>query len=223
MKILDLITICLLLIPGFSMGQSDFEKKAPGLTCDCINKAPDKRPVTEKIFLDCLQKVFASDSAEISAELLKTYGDMSDEHAHEFGERLSYDIMVDMVKTCDIFFLYMDSFRRSQFEITNRDSLNNVVTELEKTPETMRNIRFHKTLITDYLFLKQYDKALLEIDKVKSLTPDDPALIIYKAHIKYFQGKYDEAISLYQQAVDISGSGPIRVLIEVVRREQAMH
>lgn len=52
-----------------------------------------------------------------------------------------------------------------------------------------------------YLQLEEYEKALIDADKIIEITPNIPDGYIRKAHVYHSQGKYEEAIKAYNQGL----------------------
>lgn len=177
--------------------------------------------ITEAQFEDCLQKSFLQDTAEVVREVVKAYGDSSDEHAEEFGRETTTKVMFNMISTCKAFFVYMDSLRYADFASANRDSLKTVISKGEKLPAAEKTAEVHASLAYAYFLMKDFDKAIPELDSLLASSPDNSGLLFTKGFIREMQGKYDEAMTLYQRSADISGQETMGIFVEIAKRKKA--
>lgn len=73
-----------------------------------------------------------------------------------------------------------------------------IQTILERFPRFAEIDRAYKLMVFSMIELRDYDNALSELEKRLYISPYDPVLLSFKAHIYEKKGNYSEAISLHR-------------------------
>jgi hypothetical protein len=153
------------------------------------------------------------------AEVLKKYGDTSDESGHKFGLELTFESSVYMIKTCDLFYHFMDTVRFSGAFNGNKENVVLRIDSLNRLNPDKRDSNFFLIRGIYFFRIRDFNSALVDIDS--AIGQGNYQAANFKAFTLELMGNYDQAADLYKSIAELTGERQFLMYEAIVRRKKA--
>jgi tetratricopeptide (TPR) repeat protein len=189
-----LIFIASLFAVSVSFGQDSLEKKVSSDVCNCIDHS---NTLTEKEFLNCFQAGITKNSDLFIKECIALYNDTTYETGYKFGQELFGRISVSMIYSCKSYYHLMDTLRYTELRGLNKDSIKNVILDMNKSDPQAWNSAFFTERGVMYFQISELENALSDFNNAIRLDQNAIQSMYFKAWVLEIKGNYDEAFLLY--------------------------
>ena len=174
-------------------------------TCACITT---KSGISFSLadYRNCLTQTLNRNSKLILAELKKTYPDSlsSYKKGYEYGQAVGSRLDTDLVYTCDAYFKIADTLRAASYRVNNKDSLRQLLVDLNN-PGITRDVMFYqRRALTNFLLGLQDDADRDALEVFKQNPSSIAALFIHASYLEA-NSKFAEAASLYYRLDKLTG------------------
>lgn len=208
-----LITLSILVFSLIANAQ-DFKNEFRKDLCDCFSNSGDDET--------SIDECFELNTTKYDAEFEKMIDPDSELSAYEqgiaIGQDLFYDSQEYLVSNCDAYYTFFNSLREESFiemkEAFDQTILTNLTVKISEEP-TAELLWSRGNL---YFALEQFDRALADFETAITFDPGFAQANFSKAWIFERQGKYTEAIALYEEAMEETGIREMSVFIALAKR-----
>jgi hypothetical protein len=174
-------------------------------TCACITSKSTK-PFGVEDYKNCLTQTLNRNSKMIFSELKKTYPDSLNNYkkGYEYGQAIGSRLDTDLVYTCDAYFKIADTLRAASYRVDNKDSLRQLLVDLNDPTVTRDVIFYQRRALTNFLLglLDDADRDALEVFKQN---PNSIAALFIHATYLETNNKFADAASLYYRLDQLTG------------------
>jgi tetratricopeptide (TPR) repeat protein len=182
--------------------------------CPC---ASITRSTTDSVFDKCLLGAFMEDSIAFINEVIRVYGDTTAETMTAFGLGAGKYLMYYMVDSCDWMYQYFDSVKTHGFDQNNPDTLLARLTQIRALPKQEWPPNYHIIEGVYYFMTNKFEMAVESWDKYLSANPYEPAIDFVKGVALEKQGKFDEAIIVYEDIYRLTDNFQYKIFVACAR------
>ena len=151
------------------------------------------------------------------------YGDTSSATGKKISNEIMELVIPNLIYDCNSYYASIVEERRKVFSnlfTKNRDSLVKEVNDLNSNT-SKRDLQFYKYRSHNYLCLKEFEKARIDLDSVKLLEKNSLYATYLNAEIAEYLEEYDEAIKFYDELeVRMKGGGYYKELAMMLKRKR---
>lgn len=186
--------------------------------CHCLDSTGD----AQTNFPDCFQYSLQKNYDHFIERLKQVYGGIP-ENADSLRDDMQWQISLDLIGSCDIFYKFLDSTMQSEQEkknLFNKDSLRKILMLTDTVSFNSRDTNYFGTRTTIYYDLGEYDKALSNVDSFLVRNANSMMMLFYKAKILDLQGRWAEAVSYYDKVAQISQNRAVKLYSVMARRKE---
>lgn len=198
--------------------QDSFDKIISSGTCDCITQL---KVFTEQDYFTCILKAIDNVDDSLLNEFKTDNNDSLFEKSSELGKKVYQRISVSMIFSCNAYYNLMDTLRYAGRYKLNIDSINTLITSLNKRDTTTRDERFYIERGLMYFQVFDMDNALIDFDKVIKSGKHSLEIIFFKALTLELMQKYDEALLLYTDLVKLTNETMFKICAAIVKRKRS--
>lgn len=199
--------------------QTNLDSAYRNEVCKCIDSTIILGPNND-IIADCFELAVYKFEKEFTEEVLRLYGDTTEENAARLGTELAGRAAINLIGECDAYFYLMDSIRYTEFRNLDEDSLKNQLSKLNSPDrKETEGILSQKALL--YFQLKSYDSTLVYSDAALNMNGNNTLCLFLKAWAKELKGDYDEAITLYNQVADMTKQQNYYIFSEIAKKKKS--
>ena len=185
--------------------------------CDCFS-AKTTGSVDDKLS-PCLQEIVDKKNKEWQESGLVNQDTLTNRTT-----KFSLAIMIDMVRTCDNYFVAVNDLYDKGYPVDTTELNRNAIGELSTKIKEEPNMDSVKSLLHKKVYrliqAREFDLALQSIDSINSLDNTDYGANLASAYIFNQQGLYDEALVEIDKAVELSGNGNLELYAEIAKRKK---
>ena len=207
--------LAFLIVPVLSFSQ-EFKEKFSQDVCQCFS---EKKDVEFNILEDCFMKNLNNYKSDIE-KLIDENSELSEHEQGEIlGEKIFYDMQVDLIRDCDSYYSFFNSLReksildmRQSYSESKLDSLNKELS-INKTTELLwerGNAYFSRN---ELLKAKKDYETCLEMD------PNHLQSIFFLGWVYEREKNYSKAIELYNQVFITTKTAEFNLIIEIAKRK----
>lgn len=136
----------------------------------------------------------------------------------------SLTVMLDMMRTCDNYFISLNELYDEGYPIDTTDLNRNAIRELSIRIRTESNTDSIISLLhrNSYRLIRsrQFDLALEALDSIKSLDNTDYNSSLASAYIFNQKGLHDKAVIEIERAIALSGNESLKLYAEIARQKK---
>lgn len=206
--------VLVFLLVSLAASAQDFKSQFREDLCNCFTNNAENE--------SNLDECFEINTAKYEAEFKKMIDPDSELSPYEQGIAIGQDLFYDsqdfLVSSCDAYYEFFNTLREDSFlemkEAFDQDILTNLTIEISEKPTA--DLLWSRGNL--YFALEAYDRALTDFDAAISMDPTYAQANFSKAWIFERQGKYSEAIALYEEAMEETGIREMSVFIALARR-----
>jgi len=187
-------TIAFVAIAATSFSQTKTSIYSEGI-CDCVNQQMG----LDKNYPGCFEKALKDHIVQFNQDLLEK-GDTSKEGKEKLRSEIATTVMIDLIRTCPIFYNYFDSIEEASFRIlNNKDPLKQLINGLDTVHESKRDEHYYKFKAILFFQSGDYDGALKMAEAILSKDSLNTDALFLKATVFDKKKRYAEAIELYEK------------------------
>lgn len=174
-------------------------------TCACIS-AKSNTNFTLADYRNCLTQTLNRNSKLILAELKKTYPDSLSNYkkGYEYGQAVGSRLDTDLVYTCDAYFKIADTLRAASYRVSNKDSLRQLLVDLNNPGMTRDVLFYQRRALTNFLLGLQDDADRDALEVFKQNPNSIAALFIHASYLEA-NNKFTDAAALYYRLDKLTG------------------
>jgi tetratricopeptide (TPR) repeat protein len=206
-----------ILTTSISFGQSILDKNVSIEVCNCISQSKN---LNEEDLFNCFQKAMEKNSDLILIECKTLYNDTSFQTGYKFGQELYGRISVSMIYSCKSYYNLMDTLRYSALQGLDKDSINAVISKMNKNDTNAWNADSFTQRGVMYFQIADLDNALKDFDNAIKLDPDALQSIYFKAWTLEIKKNYDEAFLLYSNLATLTKRNDFNILAAIAKQKK---
>ncbi|GER59052.1 hypothetical protein ULMA_11600 [Patiriisocius marinus] len=192
----------------------DFKTEFRKDLCDCFTESGDDEMGIDECF-----ELNTTKYDEAFEKLIDPESDVSPyEQGIAIGQDLFYESQDYLVANCDAYYKYFNALREESFlemkDAFDQNILSNLTIEISEEPSA--DLLWSRGNM--YFAIESYDRALEDFENAIALDPSYAQANFSKGWIFERQGKYTEAIQLYEEALEETGIREMKVFIALAKR-----
>jgi tetratricopeptide (TPR) repeat protein len=216
----SILVIGFISIINFSYGQT-FIGKMQNKICECITVSVDyKTGMNDQKFTDCWigDSLFIKEMSDSLSNIdsLNSYDD-----GYKWGMQYFENNQLKFILECDAWYRFIDSARYSFLgEMDSATQIKKIDTITQFLNKHGDQSDYYRQRGMAYFSLSKYDQAKKDFDKALNLPDANPQNLYFRGWIAELKGNYDEALTDYKLAREITGVIYIDNLIGIAERKK---
>ena len=210
---------CYLIILFFNslvaFGQDTIDIHTNQKICDCIHSL--KNP-TEESSAACFSDLILKDSVFLT--IVSKLEDKSEQAGNELGRRLFENVSLELIGSCNDWYILMENLRVSDFKTLNVDSIKKEIVKIDSVDISKRTSNFYTFRGVMYFQTSELNKAIADFDMALNLNKNEIQSIFFKAWSLEIKGEYDNAILLYNQLVLLTNNPQFKIFEAIAKRKK---
>jgi tetratricopeptide (TPR) repeat protein len=202
---------------NYLFGQKALNSKIASDACTCIGKM--KKNSAEEI-TNCFTSAYQKNAHLVTYKPNPTTKESAFKQGQKLGEKITQELLVSMIYTCDPYFHLMDTLRYFAYKSFNKDSISNNLKFMSISDSSRWNADFYTQRGVMYFQLFDIDNALKDFDNALILNKSSFQSMYFKAWGLELQKRYDEAIVLYTNLALSTNKNEFNIFAAIAKRKK---